>query len=320
MANDILCTSCGVSKAWDDFRPYCIWSNGTGECDGCRRARNAAIRQRTKQKKCILDGCENGQQYGGLCSLHASRKKAHGDVGPVGRIRQKRGPICIVADCGRAAQAGLGLCGRHYARQRKWGSPTGGYQRVTGPGTKCSIDGCSRERWWLSLCTVHGQRKKKYGDPVGVSPKRKAAAERRLSGKLNPDGYKLVWAPSHSECCRPNWALEHRKVMSDYLDRPLRDNENVHHVNGVKDDNRLSNLELWVSSHPSGQRVNDLLKWAREIESLYGDEVAAHPKLERNAKAKAKAKTQDASRAIDCSSGWFAEAKARSSKEASAGE
>ena len=57
--------------------------------------------------------------------------------------------------------------------------------------------------------------------------------------------------------------------MEREVGRPLLDCETVHHVNGVRDDNRLENLELWSSSHPAGQRVEDKVRWAREILALY---------------------------------------------------
>jgi hypothetical protein len=55
--------------------------------------------------------------------------------------------------------------------------------------------------------------------------------------------------------------LDHRIVMEQMLGRPLEPFENVHHINGRRDDNRLENLELWVNAQPPGQRASDLAEW-----------------------------------------------------------
>lgn len=62
---------------------------------------------------------------------------------------------------------------------------------------------------------------------------------------------------------------EHIVVMEERLGRFLLPGETVHHKNGDRADNRDENLELWVRSQPSGQRVDDLVAWAKEIIALY---------------------------------------------------
>jgi hypothetical protein len=78
-------------------------------------------------------------------------------------------------------------------------------------------------------------------------------------GVTRRHGYVMQFAPDHHSVVGTTrrYVLQHRIVMESKIGRPLRPHERVHHLNGVKHDNRPENLELWAISHPSGQRVHE---------------------------------------------------------------
>jgi len=102
----------------------------------------------------------------------------------------------------------------------------------------CNIE-CSNKRW---------------GNPE-LNPKWKG-------GRRIYCGYCAIYKPQHPYANKAGYVYEHRLVMEEKLGRYLFSEEKIHHINGIKDDNRIDNLELWTNSHPCGQRVEDIINWA----------------------------------------------------------
>lgn len=115
---------------------------------------------------------------------------------------------------------------------------------------QCKADGC------IALAHAQGFCRRHFENPE--APARRKNDQPIGAVKVTNQGY--CW-----EKVGPgDWKQQHRLVMEQMLGRALQPFESVHHLNGLRADNRPQNLELWVVSQPPGQRARDLADWLRE--------------------------------------------------------
>lgn len=121
----------------------------------------------------------------------------------------------------------------------------------------CSIDGCVRLVAARDLCLMHFKRVQRHGSPGSAEP-----MPRVNRNGIDSEGYRRIRVAGRK-------VKEHRHVMELKIGRSLLPGENVHHLNGVRHDNRPENLELWVTAQTCGQRAGDQLDWALQIVARY---------------------------------------------------
>ena len=130
---------------------------------------------------------------------------------------------------------------------------------------------CKQCAYNVQVIKHRERNRKRKGLPldIPVKPKKKAG-----EGYISPQGYKFITVKGHPNAKNIQGRLaEHIVVMVNHIGRPLKCNENVHHKNGIKNDNRIENLELWHKGQPSGQRLDDKLEWAKKFLEEYGYKI-----------------------------------------------
>lgn len=251
--------------------------------------------KRQSWPRCKFKDCDRSTRGGsrGFCQTHymAFRRGRLSEDGaelrpPMRVVSYGLGARCAVPDCGNRPK-GLGLCNTHLLQHHAGEDvgvevPKRGHKRSVRSysGSECLVLDCERRPANRGMCDKHAQQRMAgIIDEEGNTLRQfKAFRRPRKDRWVGQQGYVLVKAPkSHPHARQDGSILEHRLVMEEHLGRHLGPEEVVHHVNGVKDDNRIENLQLRESVRKHGhghEQIEDVEQALVVLENLINKSIS----------------------------------------------
>lgn len=223
------CRNCGAMDRYSN-----------GSCKPCSIASTRARASSDETPRCSVVGCDMASRARGLCKTHYNRLRRGNDFSLP--VRQQNGryqdDVCIVGGCVSRPVA-KNMCGLHYNRSR----------RIAGKVAQKHDPNYDSRRIAEMTAPLRGT------GPI------------EMKRWVNRLGYVLIVVPQNTPGApkkrslltkhRTTHMLEHRYVMSKHLGRAILPWETVHHKDGNRANNDISNLELRSGQHGPGIIISD---------------------------------------------------------------